>query len=72
MSLTHLEKGIQGQVVMTLELESIFTCIYDGRVPPAWEKVSACDKVEFSLFRCSRDLEDWLLKSETLRISLIY
>ncbi|PVD19154.1 hypothetical protein C0Q70_21718 [Pomacea canaliculata] len=38
MSLTHLEKGIQGQVVMTLELESIFTCIYDGRVPPAWEK----------------------------------
>ncbi|KAK7102408.1 hypothetical protein V1264_020630 [Littorina saxatilis] len=37
-SLTDLEKGIQGLVVMTLELENIFTCIYDGRVPPAWEK----------------------------------
>jgi len=38
MSLTDLEKGIQGLVVMTLELENIFICIYDGRVPPAWEK----------------------------------
>ena len=38
-SLTDLEKGIQGLVVMTLELENIFTCIYDGHVPPAWEKV---------------------------------
>ncbi|ESP04959.1 hypothetical protein LOTGIDRAFT_184938 [Lottia gigantea] len=37
-SLTDLEKGIQGLVVMTLELENIFTCIFDGRVPPAWEK----------------------------------
>ncbi|KAL3846382.1 hypothetical protein ACJMK2_017380 [Sinanodonta woodiana] len=37
-SLTDLEKGIQGLVVMTFELENIFQCIYDGRVPPAWLK----------------------------------
>ena len=38
-SLSDLEKGIQGLVVMTLVLENIFVCIFDGRVPPAWEKV---------------------------------
>ncbi|XP_046574741.1 LOW QUALITY PROTEIN: dynein axonemal heavy chain 2-like [Haliotis rubra] len=37
-SLTDLERGIQGLVVMSSELENIFQCIYDGRVPPAWEK----------------------------------
>ncbi|XP_021360073.1 dynein heavy chain 2, axonemal-like isoform X4 [Mizuhopecten yessoensis] len=37
-SLTDLERGIQGLVVMTLELENIFTCIFDGRVPPSWLK----------------------------------
>ena len=40
-SLTDLEMGIQGMVVMTMELESIFLCIYDGRVPPSWLKVRA-------------------------------
>ena len=38
-SLKDLEKGIQGLVVMTLELEMIFHCIFDGRVPHSWEKV---------------------------------
>ena len=38
-SLTDLEMGIQGMVVMTLELEDIFQCIFDGRVPPTWLKV---------------------------------
>ncbi|PIO38641.1 hypothetical protein AB205_0076880 [Aquarana catesbeiana] len=39
-SLQDLEYGIQGLVVMSTELEEIFTCIYDARVPPLWEKVS--------------------------------
>nr|XP_022345562.1 dynein heavy chain 2, axonemal-like isoform X2 [Crassostrea virginica] len=37
-SLTDLEKGIQGLVVMTVELENIFQCIFDGNVPPSWLK----------------------------------
>eukprot|EP00079_Xenopus_tropicalis_P031840 XP_017945611.1 PREDICTED: dynein heavy chain 2, axonemal [Xenopus tropicalis] len=37
-SLNDLERGIQGLVVMSAELEEIFTCIYDARVPPLWEK----------------------------------
>ena len=39
-SLTDLELGIQGMVVMTLDLENIFQCIFDGHVPPTWEKVN--------------------------------
>lgn len=38
-SLLDLERGIQGLVVMSTELEEIFTCIHDARVPPLWEKV---------------------------------
>ena len=38
--LVDLEKGIQGLVVMTMELENIFQCIFDGRVPPSWLKVN--------------------------------
>lgn len=37
-SLQDLEYGIQGLVVMSPELEEMFTCIYDARVPPLWEK----------------------------------
>lgn len=39
-SLTDLEKGIQGLVVMSSELEDIFSCLYDARVPPSWSTVS--------------------------------
>ena len=39
-ALKYLEKGIQGLVVMTMELENIFQCIFDGRVPPSWLKVN--------------------------------
>jgi len=39
--LVDLEKGIQGLVVMTMELENIFQCIFDGRVPPTWLKVNS-------------------------------
>ncbi|KAM8972622.1 dynein axonemal heavy chain 2 [Pelodytes ibericus] len=38
-SLLDLEHGIHGLVVMSAELEEIFTCIHDARVPPLWEKV---------------------------------
>lgn len=38
-SLIDLEKGIKGLVVMSSDLEEIFTCIHDARVPPMWEKV---------------------------------
>jgi len=37
-SLISLEKGVHGLVVMTVELENTFNCIYDGRVPPGWAK----------------------------------
>ncbi|KAL1139310.1 hypothetical protein AAG570_006296 [Ranatra chinensis] len=37
-SLVDLKKGIQGFIVMSSELEEIFTCIYDGRVPSMWLK----------------------------------
>ncbi|KAK1153304.1 dynein heavy chain 2, axonemal [Acipenser oxyrinchus oxyrinchus] len=37
-SLIELEKGIQGLVVMSTSLEETFTCIYDARVPPMWER----------------------------------
>lgn len=35
----ELEKGIKGLVVMSSSLEETFNCMYDGRVPPLWEKV---------------------------------
>lgn len=34
----ELDKGIKGLVVMSSELEEIFTCIYEGRVPSSWLK----------------------------------
>ncbi|KAJ8920059.1 hypothetical protein NQ315_011713 [Exocentrus adspersus] len=37
-SLEDLQKGIKGLVVMSSELEEIFTCMYEGRVPPVWLK----------------------------------
>lgn len=35
-SLAELQRAITGLVVMSRELEEIFTCIYDGRVPRLW------------------------------------
>lgn len=37
-SLDDLQKGIKGLVVMSNELEEIFKCIYEGRVPSQWLK----------------------------------
>lgn len=38
-SLIDLEKGIQGLVLMSSDLEETFQCIFEGRVPSMWEKV---------------------------------
>ena len=37
-SLVDLNKAIQGLVVMSADLEEAFTCIFEARVPPLWEK----------------------------------
>ncbi|XP_046389338.1 dynein axonemal heavy chain 2 [Ischnura elegans] len=37
-SVEELQRAIQGVVVMSSELEEMFTCMNDGRVPPAWLK----------------------------------
>ena len=38
-SLADLEKGIKGLVVMSADLEEVFTCIYSAQVPALWSKV---------------------------------
>ena len=37
-SLSNLDKGIRGLVVISADLEEIFNYLHDGRVPPAWLK----------------------------------
>uniref|UniRef100_A0A8C0I316 Dynein axonemal heavy chain 2 n=1 Tax=Balaenoptera musculus TaxID=9771 RepID=A0A8C0I316_BALMU len=43
-SLTDLEKGIQGLIVMSTSLEEIFNCIFDAHVPPLWGKAYPSQK----------------------------
>ncbi|XP_077988088.1 dynein axonemal heavy chain 2-like [Glandiceps talaboti] len=43
-SLIDLDKGIKGFVVMSNELEDIFNCIFDARVPPTWQKAFPSNK----------------------------
>ena len=38
-SLVDLERGIKGLVVMSSDLDQVFICILEARVPPLWEKV---------------------------------
>ena len=38
-ALTDLLKSIQGLVVMSAELDDLFKCIYEARVPGAWQRV---------------------------------
>ncbi|RKO93650.1 dynein heavy chain and region D6 of dynein motor-domain-containing protein [Blyttiomyces helicus] len=40
-SLGELQNGIKGIVVMSPELDEIFTCVFEGRVPPLWGKAYA-------------------------------
>ncbi|CAH8839691.1 unnamed protein product [Trichobilharzia szidati] len=51
--LSDLNKGIQGLVVMSSELEQIFTSIFDGHVPEQWSKTYSSMK---PLGSWSRDL----------------
>ena len=44
--LTELEKGIQGLVVMSADLEEIFNCVFDARVPEQWMKVRVCIRTQ--------------------------
>ena len=37
-SLSELRKGIKGLVVISSELEEMFACLYDSKVPPLWLK----------------------------------
>jgi dynein heavy chain len=36
--LAELRKAVKGFVVMTADLDDIFTCLFDGRIPPSWLK----------------------------------
>ncbi|XP_077117756.1 dynein axonemal heavy chain 2 [Ranitomeya variabilis] len=72
-SLLDLERGIQGLVVMSTELEEIFNCIHDARVPPLWEKAYPSLK---PLASWTRDLalrvEMFARWAETARPPVIY
>ena len=47
--LSDLERGIKGFVVMSSDLEEVFECIFEARVPPSWLKVRFKQIVEFVL-----------------------
>ena len=36
--LAELRKAVKGFVVMTADLDDIFSCLFDGRIPPSWIK----------------------------------
>eukprot|EP00730_Choanoeca_flexa_P002353 TRINITY_DN11019_c0_g1_i1.p1 TRINITY_DN11019_c0_g1~~TRINITY_DN11019_c0_g1_i1.p1 ORF type:complete len:1435 (+),score=328.02 TRINITY_DN11019_c0_g1_i1:91-4305(+) len=54
-NLQDLDKGIQGLVVMSSELEEIFEFVYKGEVPPAWKTTYPSQK---PLASWMRDLVD--------------
>ncbi|ETE63995.1 Dynein heavy chain 2, axonemal, partial [Ophiophagus hannah] len=56
-SLVELEKGIQGLVVMLMDLEEIFNCIFDTCMPPMWERAYFSQK---PLAAWIRDLGLWV------------
>ncbi|XP_015175416.1 PREDICTED: dynein heavy chain 3, axonemal [Polistes dominula] len=39
-TLTNVQKAIKGQVLMSPELEEVFTCMNIGKVPSAWDRKS--------------------------------
>ncbi len=49
-SLVELEKGIKGLVVMSSDLEEVFTCIHNAEVPPQWSKVGTLQQQHFWAF----------------------
>lgn len=41
-TLTDLKLAIDGTIVMSENLRDALDCMYDGRIPASWKKVSAC------------------------------
>ncbi len=37
--LNDLLKSIEGLIVMSVELDELLKCIYEGRLPHAWQRV---------------------------------
>ncbi|KAK3546101.1 hypothetical protein QTP70_022875 [Hemibagrus guttatus] len=73
LSLTELEKGIKGLVVMSSSLEETFQCIHDARVPPLWEKAYPSLKPLASWTRdlCQR-VEQFARWAETARPPILF
>lgn len=72
-SLVSLQKGIQGLVVMSSDLEEIYKCIYEGRVPNSWQKMYPSMKPLASWTRDLIQRVDQLLKwSETAHPPTIF
>ncbi|KAB0795300.1 hypothetical protein PPYR_12139 [Photinus pyralis] len=73
LSLNELQKGIKGLVVMSSELEDIFVCIDEGRVPSPWLKTYPSLKL---LGSWTRDLvgrvEHFLQWAETIKPPLFF
>jgi dynein heavy chain len=59
-SLVDLDKGIQGLVVMSTELEEIFECVFKGEVPPAWKSTYPSQKPLASWMRDLVERVDFL------------
>ncbi|XP_050498494.1 dynein axonemal heavy chain 2 [Diabrotica virgifera virgifera] len=72
-SLEDLGRGIRGLVVMSSELEEIFDCIFDGRVPSTWLTAYSSLKL---LGSWTRDLvarvEHFSVWAKTLRPPLFF
>ena len=51
-SLVELEKGIKGLVVMSSDLEEVFSCIHNAQVPPLWSKVRNCGESDHGNKHC--------------------
>lgn len=39
-SLVNLDKAIDGFLVMSADLEEVYNCVFDNKVPDIWHKVS--------------------------------
>ncbi|XP_066578473.1 dynein axonemal heavy chain 2 [Amia ocellicauda] len=73
LSLTELERGIQGLVVMSSSLEETFHCIHDTRVPPLWEKAYPSMKPLASWTRdLCRRVEQFARWAETARPPVLF
>ncbi|XP_060528447.1 dynein axonemal heavy chain 2 isoform X3 [Cylas formicarius] len=72
-SLVDLERGIKGLVVMSSDLEEIFNCIYEGRVPSGWLRAYPSLKL---LGSWTRDLiarvEHFTAWAETTRAPMLF